>query len=213
MNTFPIVPANKNSLSKRKLIFGIGINDANYILQRRVKGKIVSCPFYKVWKAMLQRCYDQNIHKTQPTYIGCIVHADWHYFMSFRTWMVNQNWEGKQLDKDICGDGKLYSSEVCVFVDRSTNQLLTHIKSNKGEYSTGVSLHKPSNRFIAQCGNGHGVKKHLGYFDTEREAESEYIDYKSKIVMSVALRQEDNRVFIALIKVASDMRSKEGDGG
>ena len=39
MNLFTEIPASKRSLAQRKLIHGVGINDANYIIQPLIDGK------------------------------------------------------------------------------------------------------------------------------------------------------------------------------
>ena len=42
---------------KRQLIYGHGINDADYSIMTEVNGKQVKDPFYRKWTAMLERCY------------------------------------------------------------------------------------------------------------------------------------------------------------
>lgn len=191
------------------LVYGFGINDADYTVQHKVNGRVEFCPFYQKWQNMLQRCYSKKFHVKYQTYIGCIVTDEWIYFSNFKNWMQEQNWEGKELDKDILFPGnKTYSPETCVFVDRATNQILSNTQCSKGKLSTGVCWDKERKKFKAQVKDGHGHLKYIGRFDTEKEAESAYLKNKSLLVIGAALRQEDRRVFLALLRAAKDMRSR-----
>ncbi len=49
MNTFVEYPATKRSLSMRKLVSGVGINDAWYLTSDNTNGKAIRCPYYSVW--------------------------------------------------------------------------------------------------------------------------------------------------------------------
>lgn len=53
------------SMSKRKPVFGLGINDANY--------KVTGCPYYKKWTNMLMRCYCKTYLDKNPSYEGSSV--------------------------------------------------------------------------------------------------------------------------------------------
>ena len=59
--------------------------------------------------------------------------------------------------------------------------------------------------YVAQCKNGAGKLEYAGGYRTEREAHSAYLLYKAKVVRSVASRQTDPRVFIALSERAAIM--------
>lgn len=76
---------------KRSLIYGIGVNDANYLVASRMDGKVVKCPFYQVWTDMLMRCYSKKYQQRQPTYVGCYVHSEWFAFSNFKAWMEEQS--------------------------------------------------------------------------------------------------------------------------
>ena len=207
MNNFPLIPASKKSLSFRKPVFGHGINDAWYMVKPIVDGKQIICPYYKVWQSMFRRCYSDKYQDTKPTYKECSVCPEWVYFMSFRIWMAEQNWVGLELDKDILGN-KIYSPGNCCFVDRQTNNILTHNQTNKGEYATGVSFHKTKGKFAAQCQNSSSKTNHLGYFDTEIEAQSVYLSFKSRMLNIAAKKQSNGRVKNALREVASEYKLK-----
>ena len=124
MVEFIEMPASKKSLSFRKPVFGVGTNDADYIIDRRIDGKRVACPIYRAWKNMLKRCHSDKYQKDRPTYIGCSVCKEWLTFSNFRRWMLTQDWQGKQIDKDIKFKGnKIYSPETCMFVTNKENTI------------------------------------------------------------------------------------------
>jgi len=191
MNKFPVIPANKQSLSNRKLIHGVGINDADYVVRPTVNGKTVICPFYITWTHMLERCYRPNFHAKHPTYVGCSVSKEWLIFSNFRSWMVKQDWENKHLDKDLLIQGnKVYSPETCLFVTPAINTLLIDSGAIRGKYPIGVSFHKPTSKFKSQCKAG-GKNKHLGYFNTPEEASDAYKLFKYEVIAETAIQQNE----------------------
>lgn len=81
-------------------------------------------PIYSVWLAMNKRCYDVNdISYCRYGGKGVFVCDEWRNdFMAFYNWALANGWQpGLQLDKDIRGNGKLYSPETCTFVTRKEN--------------------------------------------------------------------------------------------
>jgi len=193
----------------KRLVAGVGVNDADYKVHRCEGGKIVwVCPFYLVWSNMLERCYSEKLHERRPTYKGCTVVEEWKLFSNFKLWMDTHQWEGKQLDKDILLEGnKLYSPDTCAFVDANTNKIANKNLKAKGKYATGVVLHKPSGLFRADC-YINGKRERLGHYKTEQEAESMYLICKAKAFDLCANNQTDNRVKIALRKRADKDRAK-----
>lgn len=189
-----------------KLVYGVGINDADYSLYKIefINGKQVntwSCPFYQKWVSMLSRCYNEKLHNKHPSYIGCHSIPEWHYFMTFRAWMIGQDWEGKQLDKDILFPGnKLYGPDTCVFVDQKVNKFITERQNHRGEWPIGVHFYKRYNKFNADCCDVvTGKRKNLGYFNTPEEAHKAWLDFKLQQAYILASEQSDIRVAEALI--------------
>ena len=85
---------------------------------------------FSTWKPLMQRCY----RKTNSNYSyyggrGVYVCDEWHNFMTFAEDVQSlDGWEHKlndragfQLDKDIKGNGFVYSPEVCSWVSKSQN--------------------------------------------------------------------------------------------
>lgn len=198
-------------LSKQKLVYGVGINDADYVVQKfetiDVDGKqkqrgVWICPYYRVWKGMLERCYSTKTQEKYPTYKGCVVSDEWLTFSNFKRWMECQDWEGKHLDKDLLFVGnKVYSAETCVFVTRFVNNFTLERLNDRGEWLIGVCWHKATGMFISRCSNPFTKKReHLGLFTSELEAHQVWLKRKLELAHLLAAEQTDTRVAKALIE-------------
>ena len=198
-------------LKSPKLVFGVGINDADYVVQKmetiEVDGKIKQktvwvCPYYRAWKNMLQRCYSPKLQERRPTYKGCSVSKEWLTFSNFRRWMEAQDWEGMQLDKDFLFEGnKVYSAKTCVFVTQKVNSFTLDRGASRGEWLIGVYLDKGVGKFKSMCRNPFTKKgEHLGYFTCELEAHQEWLKRKLELAHLLAAEQTDERVAKALIE-------------
>lgn len=198
-------------MKPKKLVYGVGVNNAGYVVQKfeflgYVDGKqkqkrVWTCPCYRAWSNMLQRCYSTEYKERNPTYKGCSVSECWLTFSNFRAWMVAQNWDGKQLDKDLLDQGnKVYSAETCVFVAPMVNTFTNDRGSSRGECLIGVNWDKQKDKFRAQCSNPFTKKlEHLGYFTCEQEANEAWIKRKLELAHELAAIQTDPRVAKALI--------------
>lgn len=205
MNKFIEIPSNLASISMRKLVYGVGINDADYKVQPNINGKKLHCKFYTTWKSMLCRCYDNKYKEKYKTYIDCTVIKEWHTFSNFKKWMQTQDWKNKHLDKDILSIGnKIYSPENCVFITGGLNNLLNDHKSKRGLYPIGVYLYKKTGKFKAQC-RFNGERKHLGYYDTVEKASNVYLLYKSKLIINVANEHTNERVKESLLLYTKEL--------
>lgn len=184
----------------KKLVFGIGLNDVDYHVYSKVNGKTVICHYYATWKHMLERCYCKKYLSKKPTYEGCEVCDEWLRLSIFKKWMETQDWEGKQLDKDLLLKGnKVYSPETCIFVEKSLNSFLTENNAKRGGSLIGVSRAGYINKFRAQCGDYFGGgKSYLGVFDSEIEAHAAWKKRKHEIACQLADLQTDERVAKAL---------------
>lgn len=183
----------------RGLIYGIGINDADYSTRYTVKGKRVMCPFYRTWMSMLVRCYSEKLQQSRPTYIGCSVCEEWLTFSNFKKWMEKQDFEGKQLDKDLLISGnKEYSPESCIFVYRTLNTMLLDRAAGRRGLPLGVSYKSKSLRLVSQIMLT-GKKKHLGYFLTPKEAHKAWQQAKKALIFNVAMEQTNEKLRAALL--------------
>lgn len=119
----------------RKLLHGFGLNDADYVVRQH---NSTTCPFYLTWANMIKRCYSESFKKTNPSYSQANVCEEWSRFSVFKKWMIEQDWVGKSLDKDLLSDSLIYSPETCIFVDPFINSFLTEKKRKQSKYPTGV---------------------------------------------------------------------------
>jgi len=180
-----------------RLIYGVGINDADYAVKPRKNDAQGWCPFYRKWKSMLNRCYCLKALTRRPTYQGCVVCDGWLTFSNFKEWMETQDWKGKALDKDFLGDGSIYSSSTCCFVERWLNNLFTNAAALRGPYPIGVSKHR--NKFRAQL-KVNGCRAHIGYFDTPEEASMAYQKAKQQHVIEKMKDYPDQRIKQAVLR-------------
>lgn len=179
-------------MKEKKLVYGVGINDADYI----TRTSFWTCPFFRKWKDMLCRCYSEYEQKRSPTYLGCYVVTDWLYFSKFKLWMESQPREGNVLDKDILVPGnKVYSPDTCVFVSTVTNGFI--VEKSKSGLIVGVSKHK--DKYQARCGDSQGEQKYLGVYETPELAHKAWLQYKLEQARILATKQTDVRVAKALI--------------
>lgn len=152
---------------------------------------------YMHWQEMIRRCYDKELHKRAPTYIGCTVCEEWFNFQVFCKWYDKNIYEvGNEqmnLDKDILVKGnKVYSPSTCIFIPKRINLLFIRGQSTRGLYPIGVSKdsryeHK---MFRAECNSGYTGnirnRYHLGSFDTPEEAFDVYKEFKEDLIKKIA---------------------------
>lgn len=171
----------------KPLKFGVGLNDASYKIQ--IDG--VNCPYYSRWSNMLERCYSEKAKKYNLSYLNCYVCSDWLIFSNFRKWMIMQNWEGMELDKDLLIQGnKEYSPETCLFVPKIINNILARNRRVKGKYLLGAYYNKRNKRFSATCSIGDKAN-HIGCFKTELEAHEAYKEFKYNYIAAMAETQPE----------------------
>lgn len=130
-------------VGKKSLIYGYGINDSEEPVTYRENGKKFRIKIYSVWNDMLRRCYSESFKDKFQTYKDCTCSQDWLTYSNFKSWMEQQDWEGKHLDKDLLGNGKLYSPETCCFLTPKANTYLKYDSKRKApNLPTGVYLDK-----------------------------------------------------------------------
>lgn len=194
-----------------KKLYGVGINDSTEVTQRfetlgfKPCGRIIQrrvfvCPFYICWHAIMRRAYSQEWHNRQPTYKDCTVCEEWKYFTKFKAWMETQDWEGKQLDKDLLFPGnKVYSPDTCVFVDQRVNNFVTDCGRARGLLPIGVTMDKRTGRYSSRINIVGEGRVSLGYFSTPEEAHQAWLKAKLELARSLAAEQDNPRVAKALI--------------
>jgi hypothetical protein len=101
---------------------------------------------YQKYRAMIDRCYGKQKYNN-VVYKGCEVCKEWNLFENFIKWF-NENYyeidnEKMELDKDLFGNGKLYSPSTCVFIPHKLNTQIARRKDHDRDNNLplGVSLH------------------------------------------------------------------------
>lgn len=187
---------------RERTVYGWGINDANYPVTKEIKvdGKrkrIWMCPFYRTWTSMIQRCYSR---RSRPSYSDCSVSEEWRRFSDFKDWMKSQDWEGKELDKDIIISGnKIYSPKTCAFVEHKINSFIVDRKAGRGAHPLGVSYRKQAGNYEVHCNNPiTGGRDYLGVYEDANQAHLAWKSKKHEFACQLADMQSDNRVATAL---------------
>ena len=155
---------------KRRKIHGVGYNDVGDF-NRHERA-------YDCWKEMLRRCYNEEHLKRHPTYRGCSVCEEWHYYSNFRKWF-NENYPpktGAELDKDILVKGnKVYSPQTCCFVPHRINTLLEKNTAQRNpDLAIGVYWDERTGKYCSSI-KVNKTCRHLGWYNTKEEA---FLAYK-----------------------------------
>ena len=188
----------------RSLVYGAGVNDAQYCIRAAIDGKNVLCPAYDAWSSMINRTYSAKFHAGNPTYMGVTVCDEWLSFMSFRRWWMERQVDGWQLDKDILSDSREYSPEACIFAPSWLNSFTADHGAARGDCPIGVHLHKRLGRFQARCRNPMPKKtEHLGYFGTPEEAHLAWLARKLEIALELKPKMDeiDLRIYPRVVEI------------
>lgn len=175
------------SINSRSPIFGVGMNDAPY----KISFNGVKCPYYIKWCSMLDRCYSKNSKKYNLSYLDCYVCSAWLTFSRFKLWMIKQDWQGMELDKDLLvQNNKVYSPETCLFLPKLVNNILARNRRVKNKRLLGANYNKINKRFYATC-SINAKHNYIGCFVTELEAHEAYKEFKYKYIREMAERQPE----------------------
>lgn len=207
----------------RKLIRGIGINDADYVTQKNItvnengqqKTIYWKCPFYNVWRGVIERCYSDDFKLKHPTYKDCTVCDEWLTFSNFRKWMETQDWEGNTIDKDILFFGnKHYSPETCVFVPHDINCILKTQRGNSGGVLP-IGVTEKKDRLVGRSKRYQGLlrvnkkQRSLGYFHSPIEAHSVWqLEKANEIMERVRTYSKDKSFRQDVAKALLERRNK-----
>lgn len=160
------------------------------VYKGKEKGKITKP--YELWGNMVDRCYSTK-HKRYENYggRGVSVCEEWHNFQNFAKWCYSQehfNCEDYHLDKDLIGDGFLYSPTTCAFVPRTLNyKLCSGLKSSKAK-KLGVYWDESKGKYFSSCTDHEGNKVFLGYCDDVEYLHDKYMTFKIKSVIKYVER-------------------------
>ena len=149
------------------------------------------CKCYKVWKEMLNRCYNPDCsgYKNYGQR-GITVCDEWKNYQNYaKWWEENCPGEDYQVDKDLLKKGNtVYCPEYCRFIPSEINSALTLRKNERNGYPAGVRMKE--GYIIAQI-NYMGKKIHLGTFKTIEEAFEVYRKKKIECMQEYAKKFKD----------------------
>lgn len=159
---------------KKRPVYGVGITDLN---------NVVDTEAYKVWKGILQRCYDAKYQSKEPTYRSCKVCDEWLIFSNFKEWFDKNHKNGMCIDKDILSKRgtPIYSPQTCVFVTREINNFFRFLNNP----NLGITFRKRNKKYVASISYC-GKKKHIGYYDSQEGATINYKIWKGKELKRLA---------------------------
>ena len=186
-----------------KKVFGVGINDANYTVKiqesyyiegKRKRRTTFECPYYVKWKSMLMRCYSEGYLNKNPTYKDCLVCDEWLTFSNFKSWMETQDWEGKQLDKDLLFRGnRVYSPTTCLFVPKDVNYFMLTCKASRGDTPLGVTHCSRTNHIVAYIRDFSGKELNLGVFSSYSSAHFAWLYHKISNCKQLLIKHSSSR--------------------
>lgn len=197
------------------MLYNIATNDADYNVEVRscIKGKrqrLWVCPIYKTWIAMLSRCYGTKSKTNRKSPTVC---EEWLTFSNFKSWMEQQDWEGKELDKDLLVyRNNIYSLDTCCFLSHALNTFLCSSNKTRGLYPIGVNYHidpkmvNPCKKaYRSQISDG-SKKRHLGYYLTPEEAHKVWQLAKISIGTKMLNEIYDEKVRAGLLRVINKLQ-------
>lgn len=172
---------------------------------------------YNFWRRMLDRTYNLKslVKERNSGYLYTTVSQDFKCLQNFLDWTIGQPyWEeaDAELDKDLLGDGSLYSSETCCFLPRRVNFFISdYYSKKKSNLPKGVTMIAPRTEnskqgYVARCHSG-DERTYLGYFDTPEEAFLVYKETKEKVAKQLAEEYKDKiscRAYEALYNFTVD---------
>lgn len=157
-----------------KLYHGVGIDDSGKRNAQYKGSKLVWMnPCFQRWKTMLKRCYGPS-GAADSSYYAASVCSDWLNFSAFESWMLDQDYEGLEMDKDFLSlERKIYSPKTCAFVPKEINYFLGSSPSRKGDWPLGVSYSKDREKYSAHL-RRFGKSVGLGRFESAEDAHATY---------------------------------------
>lgn len=144
---------------------------------------------FTTWHGMLFRCYDK---KYNTAYLGCEVCDEWKRLSGFASWYYLHYVKDWQLDKDILGNGKMYSPETCCFVPGEINMCVV------GKDSHGIT-------FVKGKWQASFSQKYIGRYDSKEDAIHAYKIKKGEHIKFLSEKYKkllEHRVYEKLSELA-----------
>ena len=105
-------------------------------------------------------------------------------------------------------DDNLYSPETCIYIPSWLNKFTTNSGAARGELPVGVSYHKPSGKYAAQCSHPFGEYEYLGYYSDAEQAHQAWRNRKLKIAAELKSKMDDIdvRIYPRIIEIISNSK-------
>lgn len=103
-----------------------GCHARQLTIKRNTKFNNNNSQIYSLYRSMIARCYTKTKCGYKNYFLkGVKVCDEWkNNYQQFLDWCLTNGWKpGLQLDKDIKGNGMLYSPDTCVFVTPRVNTM------------------------------------------------------------------------------------------
>lgn len=168
---------------------------------------------YTAWVNILNRCFNKERQKKQPTYTTCTISEDWLNYQNFAKWFSEQKEriafdDSLQVDKDLLSVGnKHYSDKTCVLVPRWLNSFVLDHAAARGEQPIGVCYVKATGRYRAYC-NDKGRRVEFGQYSDKNAAHVAWKKYK----LSLALERKpemdmiDKRIYPNVVNIINNAK-------
>jgi len=166
----PGVP--NDNLANKTGLRGVCVNDVDKSIRNEF--------LYRCWEKMVYRVFDIDC----PEYAKRTMCDEWRCLSSFIDWGEEQDYEGKQLDKDLLVFGnRYYSPDTCCFISSELNHAI-RLGIERHGLMVGVRQGESQKRNNKYCGQiGHKSEYiHLGTFSSELAAHNAYRMKKAEIL-------------------------------
>jgi hypothetical protein len=145
-------------------------------------------PYMGLWMGMFSRCYTST-EDNNPSYINTKVGEEFCNFQIFCNWVEKHkpkdtdiSWE---LDKDLLGDGTIYSPSTCCFLPKELNLFLSKLNTSKGIYEHVCEDGTIKYRLWVREGKEKEDNHYVGSYNSYVEAEEKYKEIKNKRLHSL----------------------------
>lgn len=170
--------------------FGVGFHGVGNYKAKSGSSRegYIRLPAYAAWMNMLSRCYDSN-YKDPHLYKNSTIHEDWHCFQTFAEWYYKELSDLKRngksyLDKDILGNGKLYSDKSCCLVSPAINTIIKQVHG--GKFLPGV---RQSSNGLYRVVPGYECSEER--FTLENDAHMAFVEAKSEKIKALAKEHKE----------------------
>ncbi len=178
------------------------INDADYA----TTSNGVHCPAYIAWRRVIQECRGLAPNCGKPVTVS----DEWKRFSNFRKWWIESYVAGYRMNTITARGNKIYCEDSCVFIPSWIEQSFFRAKDKRSGASLNVGAHKRGvDRFASQLGKTRYSKaRHLGTFDTTKEASNAYCDAKIEYAKECKPEMDaiDVRIYPSAIKRIEEQR-------